>query len=198
MFEIVCVTHRALCGEAFLTRIDKIADVVDGVILREKDLQESEYERLAADVLSVCARHETPCALHTFAGAAARLHVRAIHLSLYDRLSLGREALSAFSRVGVSCHSLSDVLAAQKGASYVTVGHIFATDCKRGLPGRGLSFLREICRHAEVPVYAIGGIGKNNIAAVRDAGASGACIMSGLMTCGDPAAYVEELRDALR
>lgn len=198
MFEIVCVTHRALCGEAFLTRIDKIADVVDGVILREKDLQESEYERLAADVLSVCARHETACALHTFAGAAARLHARAIHLSLYDRLSLGGEALSAFSRVGVSCHSLSDVLAAQKGASYVTVGHIFATDCKRGLPGRGLSFLREICRHAEVPVYAIGGIGKNNIAAVRDAGASGACIMSGLMTCGDPAAYVEELRNALR
>ena len=38
----------------------------------------------------------------------------------------------------------------------------------------------------------------DNIAAVRDAGASGACIMSGLMTCGDPAAYVEELRDALR
>ena len=98
----------------------------------------------------------------------------------------------------MSCHSLDDVVAAQEGGcSYVTLGHIFATDCKKGLPERGLDFLTDVCRHASVPVYAIGGIDKDNIARVRDAGASGACIMSGFMTCPDPKAYWEELHHAL-
>ncbi len=44
------------------------------------------------------------------------------------------------------------------GASYLTAGHIYATDCKRGLPPRGLGFLKEVCREVSIPVYGIGGI----------------------------------------
>lgn len=69
------------------------------------------------------------------------------------------------------------------GADYLTAGHIYQTDCKKGVPPRGLSFLREVCREIEVPVYAIGGIGlcKAQIEEVMAAGAKGACIMSGMM-----------------
>lgn len=48
--------------------------------------------------------------------------------------------------------------AEQLGASYLTAGHIYATDCKRGLPPRGLGFLKEVCREVSIPVYGIGGI----------------------------------------
>ena len=68
------------------------------------------------------------------------------------------------------------------GASYVTGGHIFATDCKKGVPPRGLDFLKAVCSSVNIPVYAIGGINGDNINSVLNAGASGACIMSGLMT----------------
>ena len=199
MFKLLSVTARTLCKEDFLARVDAIcAAGIDGIILREKDLSEVSYRSLAFDVLQICRDRETPCALHTYPAAAQQLPAKALHLPLRAFLSLGEAEKRAFPTIGVSCHSLDDVIAAQDGGcSYVTLGHIFATDCKRGLPGRGLDFLTDVCRHASVPVYAIGGIDKDNIARVRDAGASGVCIMSGLMVCPNPAAYLEELHHAL-
>ena len=65
----------------------------------------------------------------------------------------------------------------------MTAGHIYATDCKRGLPPRGLDFLREVCRSTSLPVLAIGGIGLDGkqLREVLEAGAAGACVMSGMM-----------------
>ena len=80
------------------------------------------------------------------------------------------------------------------GASYLIAGHIFATDCKRGLPGRGLPFLREVCAAADKPVFAIGGITPGNIADVRNTGAQGVCVMSGLMRCENAADYISALK----
>ena len=72
-------------------------------------------------------------------------------------------------------------IAEQLDAAYVTAGHIFATDCKKGVPPRGIPFLQEICSQASVPVYAIGGISAGNLPEIRQNGATGACIMSGAM-----------------
>ncbi len=99
--------------------------------------------------------------------------------------------LSQFRILGASCHSVEDALEAQSlGCTYITAGHIFATDCKRGAPPRGLSFLREVCESVSIPVYAIGGINGENYPSVLEAGAAGACIMSGLMCCGDAEEYM--------
>ena len=62
-------------------------------------------------------------------------------------------------RLGISIHSVEEAKEAEQlGASYLTAGHIYATDCKRGLPPRGLGFLKEVCREVSIPVYGIGGI----------------------------------------
>lgn len=38
--------------------------------------------------------------------------------------------------------------------------------------------MQQICKEAQIPVYAIGGISSENIKEVIQAGAAGACIMS--------------------
>ena len=96
-------------------------------------------------------------------------------------------ARSRFAVKGCSCHSPEEAEEAESlGASYITAGHVFATDCKKGLPPRGLDFLEEVCHRVKIPVFAIGGISPGNIASVREAGAAGGCVMSGLMTCSSP------------
>ncbi len=93
--------------------------------------------------------------------------------------------------MGASCHSVEEAREAEAlGCTYLTAGHIFATDCKMGAPPRGLDFLRSVCAAVALPVYAIGGISAGNFCAVRRCGAAGACVMSGAMTCEDPAAYL--------
>ena len=198
MSEILCVTNRALCTEPFLERIRKVAAARPaGIILREKDLPSADYLALARAVADLCAAEHCRCILHTFAADAIALGVDAVHLPLDVLRGMPDAQKRHFSILGASCHSVAEAREAQAlGCTYLTAGHIFETDCKKGLPGRGLAFLHEVCRSVSVPVYAIGGIGAGNLASVLEAGAAGACVMSGAMRCGDPAAYFAELKRA--
>lgn len=192
MSDILCVTNRTLCKGDFLKRIEKIASAHPaGIILREKDLSEAEYKELAEMVIKICNKYGTPCILHSFAGIAAELKCTALHLPLHILRILSDDEKAMFSTLGASCHSVEDAIEAEKlGCTYITAGHVFDTDCKKGLPGRGLDFLVKVCEEVSVPVYAIGGIRADNIADVRNAGAAGACVMSGSMVCKDVRKYL--------
>lgn len=196
MCNVICVTNRRLC-EDFPAQLRKIAAAKPkAVILREKDLSPQEYRSLAESAMWMCAEHGVPCVLHSFTDIAAELGARAIHLPLHILCTLPEDAKRRFSVIGASCHSVADALKAQElGAAYITAGHVFATDCKRGLPPRGLDFLREVCSAVSIPVYAIGGINAENYGSVLAAGAAGACIMSGLMTCPDPKMHLDRFRE---
>ena len=51
MCKVLCVTNRHLAAGDFLKQIEKAAAArVDGIILREKDMEEKEYQRLAEQV----------------------------------------------------------------------------------------------------------------------------------------------------
>ena len=154
------------------------------IVLREKDLSEKEYEQLARQVMQICQKHGTQCILHSFSNVAIALGAVAVHMPLPLLQKMTPQEKSHFQIIGASCHSLEEAKEAQDlGCTYITAGHIFLTDCKKGLPGRGLSFLEEICKAVRIPVYAIGGISSQNIESVRKTGAAGACIMSGFMQC---------------
>ena len=190
--DILCITNRKLCKEDFLKRIETIASIhPKAIVLREKDLSEEEYRTLAERVIHICKNYEVPCVLHSFTKAAIALHVKAIHMPLPLLRNMSSQEKSYFEIIGASCHSLEEAQEAEKiGCTYITAGHIFLTDCKKGLPGRGLSFLQNICEKVSIPVYAIGGISTENINAVRQTGAAGACIMSGFMKCNNVAEII--------
>ncbi len=166
-----------------------------GILLREKDLSEEAYKRLAEKVLLLCERYHVPCILHSFIDAAIALGAENIHLPLPLLRQAEKEKLQKFKKIGASCHSVEEAREAETlGCSYITAGHIFATDCKKGLPPRGLDFLRAVSESVSIPVYAIGGIGSETIASVYEAGAKGVCIMSGLMQCEDVEGFLRALK----
>lgn len=183
MFEhVLAVTCRALCPDALPVQLARIAAAHPaGIVLREKDLSEADYSALAAEALRICRAAHVPCILHTHAAAARRLGCEAIHLPL-PVLTADPGCAHGFSVVGASVHSVPEAeTAVRLGATYLTAGHVFPTDCKAGVPARGLDFLRAVCAAVPVPVYAIGGITPQNAAACMAAGAAGAAVMSGCM-----------------
>jgi thiamine-phosphate pyrophosphorylase len=198
MFDIFCVTNRKLCDE-FLAKIEKIATAKpSGIILREKDLSEVEYKSLAKQVIEICNKYEVTCILHSFADVAIKLNSDKIHLPLPILRNMTDFQKSKFKTIGASCHSVDEAIEAQRlGCTYITAGHIFATDCKKGLAPRGIDFLKEICSNVSIPVYAIGGIDSSNVNSVKNAGADGACIMSGLMSCEDVQGYIQEVKNGI-
>lgn len=194
--RVICVTDRKLCGDGFLSQLGKIcAGGISRIILREKDLDEADYSSLAAEAMEICRNYSTPISLHTYINAAAELHAEGIHLTCQSFVE-NRRNLSDFTSVGVSVHSASEAQMCERlGASYVTAGHIFPTDCKKGVPPRGLDYLEEICGGVNIPVYAIGGISPENVRYTVSAGASGVCMMSSLMKSKEPAELIKLMKN---
>lgn len=180
----IAVTNRHLCKGDFLERIEWLAEgsEYDAILLREKDLTEDEYRVMAENVLAVCRRHEKRCILHNFWQTAMELNHPQIHLPLPVLEELPESEKSFFTEIGSSVHSIRQAEQAERfGVTYMCAGHIFQTDCKKGLAPRGLEFLKDICENAHVPVYGIGGITQRNERLVCENGAAGVCVMSGCM-----------------
>lgn len=186
MFKIIAVSNRHLCGDDFVNRIREITSAGTEVILREKDLSPDEYLHL----LSVVGhKNIIP---HSFYNEAKQTGHKKLHLPL--RILRENPYLAKDFNVGVSIHSQEEAAEAQMlGAVYVTAGHIFTTDCKKGLPGRGIEFLKSIKQATKIPIFAIGGICADNIEEIKEAGADGACIMSGFMRCADVKEFIYAL-----
>ena len=203
----IAVTNRSLSARPYEEQIARICRFHPAaVIVREKDLPEEEYARLAEKVLTICRRYGVRCIYHTYPEAARAAGVKEIHLPLpvlrqyakdssvadspstdFRRTEVPGKAgtpLSFFTTIGTSVHSREEAAEALRlGATYLTAGHIYSTDCKKGVPPRGLPFLKEICLMSPVPVYAIGGIhlGTGQLTEVLSCGAAGGCIMSEMM-----------------
>ncbi len=124
MFEIVCVTARALCPGDFLSQLERVAAAgVDKIILREKDMPEPAYKALAAQALALCRRYGVECAVHNFPQTAKELGAPALHLPLPRLRELTPAERGEFPTLGASCHSLEDVReAVELGCSYGTQG----------------------------------------------------------------------------
>lgn len=182
---VIAVTNRKLCTDNFVLRVREILSAEPfEVILREKDLSDDEYCDLAKEIIEENNEYKKILALNR-PEIALELGIENVHLTMQQLMEHGRP--SFIKRVGVSVHSAEEAETAQKlGADYLIAGHIYATDCKKGVPPRGIEFFRGVCESVDIPVFAIGGISENNFNEPLENGGTGVCLMSEFMKCENP------------
>ena len=194
------ISNRKLCkNENLEKQIEKIFlayekkiilknfDIV-ALTLREKDLNKNEYLKLIEKVYPICQKYKINLILHQNydLNLDDKYNIEGIHLSYSIFKSLNEnikaELIKKYKRIGVSVHSLNEAKEVESlGASYVVAGHIFETDCKKGLEPRGLKFIKDLSSALSIPIFAIGGIDEKNSLSVINNGAFSICIMSTLM-----------------
>ena len=194
------ISNRKLCENENLERqIEKIFSAYEKKIilknfeivtltLREKDLDKNEYLNLVEKIYPICKKHKINLILHQNydLNLDDRYMIKGLHLSYEIFKSLNKnireDFIKKYKRIGVSIHSLDEAKEVENlGASYVVAGHIFETDCKKGLEPRGLKFVEELSSILTIPIFAIGGIDEKNSQSVIDSGAFSVCMMSSLM-----------------
>ncbi|TAJ07441.1 MAG: thiamine phosphate synthase [Nitrospirae bacterium] len=120
-----------------------------------------------------------------------------VHLGQDDLpVPLARSLMGPDKLIGISTHREADVQSAiAGGADYLGFGPIFSTASKRDHePVVGLEELRRIRTLTRLPIFAIGGITANNVAAVVEAGADGVAVISALAQAADVPAAVRAFR----
>ena len=191
---IACITNRRLVKGDFLAQIERVAamEMVDWLIVREKDLRAEEYRMLFAKVARIAHKGGKKCLAHgrIALDMMSELGADGIHLPLDVlrewRAASGRQSggEGAVQLVGASAHSAAEIAeAAALGAAYATLSPIFATACKPGAVPLGTTALAAACQKSPIPIFALGGIGRGKLDACIEAGAAGCCMMSELMRC---------------
>ena len=194
------ITNRKLCeNENLEKQIEKIFSAYEKKIilknfeivaltLREKDLDKNEYLNLVEKIYPICKKYGIDLILHQNydLNLDEKYNIEGIHLSYEIFKSLNKnireKLIKKYKRIGVSIHSLEEAKDVENlGATYVVAGHIFETDCKKGLEPRGLNFIKELSSILTIPIFAIGGINEENSNLVLNSGAFGVCMMSSLM-----------------
>lgn len=191
--KTICITNRLLCKNDFFEQIQNICKQnLYALILREKDLDDKTYEEFAVKCNDICNKNNVLFFINTKIKVAKKLKIKNIQVSFKDFLN-NKDILSSFNNVAVSVHSLEEAKMAEDWKSrrledrkirknlFLIAGHIFETDCKKGLKPRGTDFLKEICDNVNLPVFAIGGINEHTIKQLQDINIEGVCLMSELM-----------------
>lgn len=194
MKNVICVSQKSVCCEDFLVRVQKIFQAEPfAFILREKELEDRQYRELAVSVCRIAENFVSPLFLNGNFALACELNV-GVQLSFQAY----RELTESPVPVGISVHSKEEaeyIVTTPKNVpvSHILAGHIFATDCKKGLMPRGLDFLSAVCLAVggKYPVFGIGGISPEKMPALYEAGAYGGAVMSSCMKEADIAAYLQ-------
>ena len=194
------ISNRKLCeNENLEKQIEKIFSAYEKKIilknfeiialtLREKDLDKNEYLNLVEKIYPICKKYGIDLILHQNydLNLDEKYNIEGIHLSYEIFKSLNKnireKLIKKYKRIGVSIHSIDEAKEVENlEATYVVAGHIFETDCKKGLEPRGLNFIKELSSILTIPIFAIGGINEENFNLVLNSGAYGVCMMSSLM-----------------
>ncbi|PDY52522.1 thiazole tautomerase TenI [Bacillus toyonensis] len=105
----------------------------------------------------------------------------------------------SYLHVGYSVHSLEEAIVAFKnGADSLVYGHVFPTDCKKGVPARGLEEISDIASCLSISITAIGGITPENTVAVLTNGVSGIAVMSGIVSSSNPYSKAKSYKESIR
>ena len=194
------ISNKKLCeNENLEKQIEKIFSAykrkiilenfeIVSLTLREKDLDKNEYLKLIEEIYPICQKYKINLILHQNydLNLDDKYNIEGIHLS-YDIFkslneNIKAELIKKYKRIGVSIHSLDEAKEVENlEASYIVAGHIFETDCKKGLEPRGLKFVEELSSILTIPIFAIGGIDEKNSQSVINSGAFGVCMMSSMM-----------------
>ncbi len=191
-FRLYLVTDRKQVGGGDLVSAveDALKAGVRAVQLREKDLSARELFLMALRLRDVTARHGAKLLVNDRADVARAVNADGVHVPRNGMsVRVIRDLVGEDMLIGASTHSPAEVREVEaEGADFITLGPIYTTPSKAKYgPPIGLSPLEEASRDARVPIFAIGGIGRGQVAEVLSHGASGVALISGILAAEDVA-----------
>lgn len=165
---------------------DDVKKSLDGgasfIQLREKHLNDKDFLDEAIELQALCSKYNVPFVINDNVEIALKINADGVHVGQSD-MEAGdvRKKLGPDKIIGVSAQTVEQALLAQKhGADYLGVGAVFPTGSKDDAEDVDFNTLKAICKAVTIPVIAIGGITRENIAELRGSGICGVAVISAI------------------
>lgn len=180
-------------SQAQLKSISRALDAGCGWIqLRYKHLKDMRANCLAYKVRRLCESYQAIFIVNDFAGLAKEVDADGVHLGLNDLSVVEARSLVGVEKIiGGTANTIGDVKnRMNEGCQYIGLGPFRFTTTKSNLsPILGIEGYRQIISelngdHNKTPIFAIGGVGSGDLAAIRAAEVYGVAV-SGLITSAE-------------
>ena len=186
---LYAVTDRAWVGKQSL--YEQVESALKGgatcIQLREKELDDDAFLNEAIEISALCKQYGVPFFINDNVEIAIKCHADGIHVGQEDmEAAQVRQRVGNDMMIGVSAHSVEEALeAVRNGADCLGVGAMFSTSTKTDVNVLPKEILRESCAAVDIPVVAIGGIGKSNISQLAGTGVDGVALVSAIFAADD-------------
>ena len=184
MLLLYAVTDRSWTGRQ--TLYDQIQAALEGgvtmVQLREKRLSTQALVEEAVEIKELCHRYHVPLIINDNVEAAVASGADGVHVGITDTpvAEIRKRAGGSFI-IGATAKTVAQAIAAeQAGADYLGVGAVFPSPTKQNAVRITLEQLKQICSAVSIPAVAIGGIGRENVAALAGGGMAGIAVVSAI------------------
>lgn len=148
--------------------------------IREKHLSTGAYGALIRDLVPACKRLGIRVLGNLDPGQARELGLDGVHLSSDRLAALRQRPMPAQYWVGASCHNRAELdQAARIGADFVVLSPVRTTPGYGERAPLGWEGFADLCRQARLPVYALGGVGLEDITQARRSGGQGVAMIRG-------------------
>ena len=195
---LYAVTDRHWLGEE--TLYDQVKKALDGgatfVQLREKNLDREVFLAEAKEIQKLCKEYGVPFVVNDEVSIAKDIDTDGVHVGQSDMEAMDvRKILGPDKIIGVSAQTVEQAIIAEKhGADYLGVGAVFTTGSKDDADDVSHETLKAICEAVSIPVIAIGGITKDNVAELAGSGICGVAVISAIFGQKDIQKATEELK----
>lgn len=187
--KLYLVTDRRWLGQRdFIQTIREALDRgVSFVQLREKDLAYDEFLDLARALRKLTLEYGIPFVINDNVEIAREVDADGVHIGQEDMAyERAREILGPDKIIGLSCGNLEEALIAKEaGTDYIGVGAVFPTGSKDDAEYIGLAGLEAISRELDLPIVAIGGIGRDQVLEMKGLDIDGIAVISAILGAGD-------------
>lgn len=195
---LYAVTDRSwLNGQTLCEQVEQaLKGGVTFLQLREKELDDQEFLEEAQVIQQLCRKYQVPFLINDNVALAAKIGADGVHVGQSDMAAgEARAKLGTDRIIGVSARTVEEALEAQRqGADYLGVGAVFHTGSKADAAEVDHQVLRDICRAVDIPVIAIGGITRDNVAQLKHSGICGIAVISAIFAQKNIEAAASELR----
>lgn len=177
------------------------------VQLRMKSANESELEQTARIVQRICREHGATFIIDDDVLLAKRIGADGVHLGKEDMpIAEARAILGAGAIIGATVNSFEDIVEHINSSrpDYFGCGpYRFTFTKKRLAPTLGVEGYREIMRqmsenNIDIPLVAIGGIGKEDIPHLLAAGVNGIALSGSILRADVPTLEMRQIAELLK
>jgi len=199
--DFYLVTNSALSKNGIVSDAENVVNAGCKIVqYREKDKSTKDMIKEAEQLKKIC-EGKAVFLIDDRVDVALAVDADGVHIGQSDiPFKTARRLLGNNKIIGITVHDVEEALrAVDLGADYVGLAPIFHTDTKEDTHSPcGINMIKDIRKMVSLPLVAVGGIDKNNVAEVIENGADSVVSISAVMDVDDVYGEVKDFTEIIK